>query len=82
MEEQRKIAFSQAVFASGESSMAKAEHAARTSSAFMDAVNALDDARRAAATAKAKVTYMAARLDVWRTRSATARQKMVVENGS
>lgn len=76
LEEAKKIAFSAALREAGDIPVTKAEHVARTSEHYLDAVKRLDNAREQAAIAGAKVKHLAARLDVWRTRMSTEREKM------
>lgn len=79
LDEQRRIAFSTAFIVAGDVSAAKAEHVARTSEVYADAVAALDVVRERAAEAKANAVYYQARFDAWRTRSATKRTEMAIE---
>lgn len=80
LDEQRRVAFSEAIVANANAkSVAIAEHMARTSEPYGDAVAALDVARETAAAAKADVVYYQARFDAWRTKSATKRTEMSIE---
>jgi hypothetical protein len=83
LDEQRKAAFSEALLAARKAaekvSFAEAEHMARVSETYADAVARLDVAREACATAKAEAVYFQARFDAWRTKSATKRTEMAIE---
>lgn len=72
-EENRKIVFSEEVVASQEKSLARAEHIARASSTYQDAVEELKQASIACGDAQAEVVYLQNRFEAWRTNMASAR---------
>ncbi len=74
LDEVRRIAFSREVTASKES-VAKAEHAARASDIYVKSCDDLHNARLKLGEAKAQADYLEKRIEVWRTRSANARQQ-------
>ncbi len=85
LEEQRRVAFSEQIIAARKApetkvSVAEAEHIARTSEPYSDAVARLDVAREKAAEAKAKAIYYEARFDAWRTKSATKRAEIMADS--
>lgn len=74
LDEQRKIVRSELV-TKFEGPATKAEHFAQASTEYRQAAARLMEARSLAASANAKVDWMTARLDIWRTRSANLRTK-------
>lgn len=74
LDEERRILRSRLVQECG-LPVAKAEHYAMAHHDYVGAAQAVAQARERMLTAEARVTYLAARLDVWRTRSANQRGK-------
>lgn len=74
LDEERKITRSRLVQECG-LPVAKAEHYAQAHHDYVAAAQALAVARDRAFSLEARVTYLAARIDIWRTRSANRRGK-------
>lgn len=74
-EEHRKIVFSEEVIAA-DAPISKAEHIARASSTYADAVEELRIASVEYGDAAAKVEYLKTRFEAWRTNMATHRTKL------
>lgn len=60
----------------------KADARARATNTYLDALTRWKDAALAAAEAKAKAEHLRARLDVWRTRMSTERERIRQTGGS
>lgn len=75
MEEARKILFSELFLASTEKGVDAREHAARSDLSYQQATEDLRKVRENAAVWKGKAQALQARIDVWRTRMASARAR-------
>ena len=73
LEHKRKSLISRLILEQEGVPVTKAEHIARASEAYLRFLEELEEFDRLARQTHADVEYLRARLDVWRTRSATAR---------
>lgn len=75
LEEERKILFSELFMGSTEKGVDAREHAARADLSYQEKTKQLNDVREQAAVWKSKALALQTRVDVWRTRMASARQR-------
>jgi hypothetical protein len=79
-EHMRKVVLAEVAVEIG-GAVASAENRARASERYQQQLEVMRAARAAAETARAKVTHLAARLEVWRTKSADQREKLKHQGG-
>lgn len=72
----RKIVMAKEIIAAGDMAVTKAENIARASQPYINAVNALNDARREAEEARAEVEYLRVRWETFRTKTSAQKARM------
>lgn len=66
-DDNRKVVLSEQIVACGDVAVTKAEHAARASKPYRQALDALNATRECAENARAEVEYLRVRFEKWRT---------------